>query len=109
MTSPLTAKVTTSKGMSLPDWAQASAGGALEAAAAGHLHAGDGDRGDVVGGDDGGELVGVGALVQLGAADDGDVAAHEALVEAGAGKRGAVGGDKQPAALVVGGLHRYEP
>ena len=25
MTSPLTAKVTTSKGMSLPDWAQASA------------------------------------------------------------------------------------
>ncbi len=32
--------------------------------------------------------------------DDGDVAAHEALVEAGAGKRGAVGGDKQPAALV---------
>ena len=29
-------------------------------------------------------------------------------MEAGAGKRGAVGGDKQPAALVVGGLHRYE-
>ena len=61
--------------------------GALDPAAAGNLHPHDGHALDIILTDDGGQLVGVVTLVQLGTADEGHAVADELLVEVAVGVR----------------------
>ena len=62
----------------------------LQPAAAGYLHADDGDALDVVLPDDLRQLFGIVHAVQLGAAHEGDVPLDEPLVEGGVGDRNTV-------------------
>ena len=74
---------------------QSSVGGVLQPAAAGDLHAQQGDALDGIGRENGGELFGVVVGIQLGTADEGDMSLHEVPVEISIGVGGAIGGDEQ--------------
>ena len=74
---------------------QSSVGGVLQPAAAGDLHAQQGDALDGIGRENGGELFGVVVGIQLGTADEGDAPLHEVPVEISIGVGGAIGGDQQ--------------
>ena len=67
----------------------------VEATTAGDLHPGNGDRADLVAGDDLGQLLTVVDVVQLGAADEGHPILHEGLVEGAMGEGGAVSCDEE--------------
>ena len=67
----------------------------LQAAAAGHLHADDGNAFDIVFADDLAELFRIICAVQLGAAYQGDPSFDEFFVKIPVSKSGAVGGDKK--------------
>ena len=70
---------------------QSSVGGVLQPAAAGDLHAQQGDALDGIGRENGGELFGVVVGIQLGTADEGDAPLHEVPVEIGIGVGGSGG------------------
>ena len=74
---------------------QSSVGGVLQPAAAGDLHAQQGDALDGIGRENGGEPFGVVVGIQLGTADEGDAPLHEVPVEISIGVGGAIGGDEQ--------------
>ena len=80
----------------------------FQAAAARHLHARHGDRRDVVGGEQGFELLAVVDAVELGAADKSDAPAHEAAMEVGVGERRTVCGDQHVRAREIRRLHGRE-
>ena len=61
------------KGDRLAASSQSSVGGVLQPAAAGDLHAQQGDALDGIGRENGGELFGVVVGIQLGTADEGDM------------------------------------
>ena len=84
---------------------QGALGGIFQPAAAGHLHAHNGDLLNVVAADDGGQLLTVIDVVQLGAAHQRDVSLDEALVESGVGVGGAVGGNQEPCAVKIRGVY----
>ena len=79
----------------------------FQPAAAGHLHPHNSDALDVVLPDDLRQLFGIVHAVQLGTAHEGDVSLNEPLVESGVGVGGAVGGDQQPRAVKIRGIHRH--
>ena len=79
----------------------------LQPAAAGHLHPHDSNSFDVVLPDDLGQLFGIVHAVQFRAAHQGDVPLDELLVEGGVGVGGAVGGDEEPRAVKIRGVHRH--
>ena len=85
---------------------QSSVGGVLQPAAAGNLHAQQGDALDGIGRENGGEPFGVVVGIQLGTADEGDVPADEALVEIAPGKGRAVGCQEEMGILEPGGVDR---
>ena len=66
------------------------------------------DAFDVVFAEDLRQLIGVVALVELGAADEHDAVFHEPPVEISMGKGGAVGRDEQMRAVKIGRVHRYQ-
>ncbi len=80
--------------------------GVLKSAAAGHLHAREGDGLDIVCGKDLAELFCVIDGVELRAADERHAAFHEVGVEAAAGIGAAIGGDEQIRAVKIRGLDR---
>lgn len=92
---PLVRMVTTRRGDRLAASSQSSVGGVLQPAAAGDLHAQQGDALDGIGRENGGEPFGVVVGIQLGTADEGDAPLHEVPVEIGIGVGGAIGGDEQ--------------
>ena len=77
----------------------------LQPAAAGHLHADDGNALDVIFPDDLRQLFGIVHAVQLGTADEGDVPLNEPLVKSGVGVGGAVGGNQEPCAVKIRGVY----
>ena len=79
----------------------------LQSPAAGHLHADDGDALDIVLPDDLRQLLGIVHAVQLRTAHQGDVPLDEPLVEGGVGVGGTVGGDEEPRAVKIRGIHRH--
>ena len=83
--------------------------GVLKSAAAGHLHAREGDGLDIVCGKDLAELLGIIDGVELRAADERNAALHEIGVEAAAGIGAAIGSDEQIRAVKIRGLDRREP
>lgn len=87
---------------------QGALGGIFQPAAAGHLHAHNGDLLNVVAADNGGQLLTVIDVVQLGAAHQRDVPADEPLVERGVGVGRAVGSNQQPRTVKVGRVHRHQ-
>ena len=82
--------------------------GVLKSAAAGHLHAREGDGLDIVCGKDLAELFGIIDGVELRAADERHAAFHEIGVEAAAGIGAAIGGDEQIRTVKIRGLDRRE-
>ena len=73
--------------------------GKFQAAAAGHLHAGDGKALDIVFPDDGGKLFSVIAFVQFGTADQSNPVSHKAFMKIPAGVGGTVGSQQQVCSL----------
>ena len=80
----------------------------LQPAAAGYLHADDGDALDVVLPDDFGQLFGIVHAVQLRTAHQGDVSLDEPLVESGVGVGGTVGGNQEPCTVKLRGVYRHQ-
>ena len=80
--------------------------GVLKSAAAGHLHAREGDGLDIVCGKDLAELLGIIDGVELRAADERNAALHEIGVEAAAGIGAAIGSNEQIRAVKIRGLDR---
>ena len=80
----------------------------LQPAAAGHLHADNGDAFDVVLPKDLRQLFGIIRAVQFRASHKGDVPLDEPLVEGGVGVGGAVGGDEEPRAVKIRRVHRHQ-
>ena len=82
--------------------------GHFQTAAAGHLHAQDVKRPDVVEAENLAQLFRVVHVVQLGTALDGHMALHEVLVDGGIGKGGAVSSHQQSGSVKVGSLGGHE-
>ncbi len=80
----------------------------LQPAAAGYLHADDGNALDVVFPDDLRQLFGIVHAVQLGTAHQRDVSLDEPLVEGGVSVGGAVGGDQEPRPVKIRGVYRHQ-
>lgn len=81
----------------------------LKSAAAGHLHAREGDGLYIVCGEDLAELLGIIDGVELRAADERNAAFHEIGMEAAAGIGAAIGGDEQIRTVKIRGLDRRKP
>ena len=77
----------------------------LKPAAAGHLHAEDGDAPHVIVGKELRELIGVIPFVKLGATDEGNAPLHKVPMDVTVGISGAVGGNEKLGTVKVGRVY----